>query len=124
MINMPNKLIEVSYYVPNKLINASYNMPLSAMRLRTLALSKLEPLSYLFGISNPVTIFASEWQEIFIESENPYRDIKRAASAFSKAMVQFEGKKEPIKFLERVVYESGKGRVKLYFNPEFLVSCL
>jgi hypothetical protein len=41
-----------------------------------------------FGISNPVTIFASEWQEIFIESENPYRDIKRAASAFSKAMVQ------------------------------------
>jgi hypothetical protein len=40
------------------------------------------------GISNPVTIFASEWQEIFIESENPYRDIKRAASAFSKAMVQ------------------------------------
>ena len=55
MINMPNKLIEASYYVPNKLINASYNMPLSAMRLRTLALSKLEPLSYLFGISNPVT---------------------------------------------------------------------
>lgn len=110
--------------IPNKLINASYNMPISATRLKLLALSKLEPISYLLGIPNPVTIFASEWQEVFINSENPYRDMKRAASAFSKAMVQFEGKKEPIKFLDNVVCESGKGRVKLYFNPEFLMSCL
>ncbi len=112
------------YYLPNKLLEASNNMPVNAMRLKALALTKLQPLSYLIGDSSPVTITASEWQDTFTNSENPYRDLKRASSDFYEATVRFEGRKESIKFLERVVYEPEKGKVKLYFNPEFLASCL
>lgn len=95
--------------IPNKLIEASYNMPLCALRLRSLALSKLKPLDYLLGVSAPITISAQEWQDTFIESENPYRDLKRAALAFSIASVQFKGKKEAIKFLERVIMRMIEG---------------
>jgi hypothetical protein len=107
-----------------KLAFASYDMQVNASRLRILAMSKLIYTDYLMGNSSPVIITACEWQEFFIESENPYRDLKRASNSLLRAKVLFEGKKEPINFLERVVYEPGRGEVELYFNPEFLKACV
>jgi hypothetical protein len=109
--------------IPNKLINASYKMSLNAMRLRTLAFMRLTPIDYLIG-APPITISAEDWREVFIGSEQSYRDLMRAAKAFSKATVLFKGETKRVPFLDEVEYRSGAGNVVLYFNREFLLLCL
>lgn len=110
--------------VPHRLICASYSMSLRALRLKNLALSKLTPLSYLFGVAPPIKVTALEWQEFYIDSEQPYRDLKIAARDFEKASLCFEGDSIRYKFLDDIKYISGKGEVVLNFNPDFLHACL
>ncbi|PWK52822.1 hypothetical protein C8D97_10440 [Pleionea mediterranea] len=62
--------------------------------------------------------------EVFIDSEQPYRDLKRAAQAFSKAIFLFEGETESVRFLDKAEYQSGTVSVVLHFNCEFLLLCL
>ena len=109
--------------IPKKLINASYKMSLNAMRLRALAFMRLTPFDYLIG-APPITISAVDWRKVFVDSEQSYRDLKRAAKAFSKATVLFKGENKRVKFLDKTEYRSGAGSVVLHFNREFLLLCL
>lgn len=71
---------------PNKLINVSYCISLLAMCLRVLALSKLDFSDYSRGFSESIITNDKEWQDIFIESESPYRYLQRAAESFAQGL--------------------------------------
>ena len=76
------------------------------------------------GCAPPVKVTALEWQEFYIDSEQPYRDLKIAASDFENAFLYFHGEFVSYKFLDRINYISSKGEVVLEFNANFLQTSL
>lgn len=109
--------------IPNSLISARYKLNLRAMRLKSMALAQLNPFNYLFGISYPIQITAKDWQSVFIESENPYRDLKIASREFVACTVQFENDPHTYKFLKKAEYQDKQGGVILFFDEDFLIAC-
>lgn len=112
-----------AFYIPNKLVEAGYSMSLLGLRLRSIALSKLNLRSYQLGFVPPIIISVEEWQHYFPNSEQPYRDLKRALESFGNAVVRFEGSEKEYKFLKHYEYLEGEGKVLLEFCPEFLMAC-
>ncbi len=110
------------FFVPKKLLRARTPLSLLGMKLRTIALSQLEPANYLLGYSEPITITATDWQNIYIESENPYRDLKKALDNLLKCEVGFANGLK-IKVLSCGKYLDTKGAATLEFNPDFLLEC-
>lgn len=88
-----------------------------------MALAQLNPFNYLLGVSPAIQISAKDWQTIFIESENPYRDLKIAARELAACSVQFENDTHSYKFLERAEYQDKQESVLLFFDEDFLIAC-
>lgn len=110
--------------IPNQLICAQYSMSLRAKRLKVIALTKLAPIHYVIGLAPKVVVTAKEWQNIYIDSEQPYRDLKIAVNDFGNATVRFKDDLIIYKFLDSAKYIPRKGKVVLYFNSSFLKKCI
>lgn len=112
-------------FLPNKLALASDDLSLLGRRLRTFAMSKLTPINYVFGYSPPIVITAQEWWlAVFAESENPYRDMKRALDSLAEAKVSFPPYQESYSFLSAYEHQGSEGEVVLRFCPMFLKMCV
>lgn len=109
--------------IPTKLAQASYNLSLNGHRLKYLAMDQLDLFNYLLAFAPTIEVSASDWQDLYPESENPYRDLKRAARELSMEKIIFEGTKDPVYFCSHVRYLDGAGRIELDFSEQFLMSC-
>lgn len=112
--------------IPNRLLYASYSLTLRGQRLLFLALSKLSPASYICAaVAPPISVSKDDWWEVFLDSEQPYRDLKYALDSLGEAEVKFPGTdQKKYKFLKSFEYAKSEGKVVLEFCPEFLAACI
>ncbi len=104
--------------MPTRLISAQYSLSLRGHKLLYLAFSKIQPPDYVIAIPE-IIITADEWQSAFIDSENPYRDLKHAVKSLLEEKVIFENG-QIHHFLDKAIMKKGSGEVKLYFSQLFL----
>lgn len=106
--------------------NFSKNLRCKPLVLRSLALQKLDLCEYMKGPngSKIVNVTAKEWQAEFIDSMNPYQDMKRAAKALQDLIVAFDKFEEEIKFFEEIVYRDKSGMVELHFSSKFQLAMI
>jgi hypothetical protein len=109
--------------LPIKLAQASYSLTLLGHKLKLLALSEVHPTSYFIGEAPVIIITAEDWLAVNSDSEQPYRDLKRALNDLNSARVKFNLDPKKYRFLIKGEYMSGRGRIKLQFCPEFLKAC-
>lgn len=112
---MTDKL-QTAYKQDNELIEACYQLPLNAKRLVVLALSRID--SRAMPQNNLYTISATEWKKYF-PSEQPWRDLQRAAKQLLRATVTFpqrgEGDDEH-NWAETCQYRPKAGLVRIRFT--------
>lgn len=110
-----------SINIPNKFLSAHYKKPLTAnsLKLQFLALHKLYENRNL-SAELMVNINAKEWQLHFPGSENPYRDLKRAAKGLIDFCLSIEQPDNMQKLFAEIIYHDGEGRIELFLNPKLV----
>lgn len=111
---------------PISVVNYSKNLRSGPWLLKNLALQKLDSSEFTWGPngSKIVTITAREWQDEFIDSENPYQALKRAAKALQDLIVTFDNFEEKIQFFEEIVYRNKSGMVELHFSSKLQLAMI
>jgi plasmid replication initiation protein len=101
----------------NKLVSAIYKLNLNEKRLLLIAASRINPLKMPSEVK-PFVVTADEWLEIYPDSKEPYRDLKRASLDLMKRQAFVGGKDDGllINWLESCEYSAKKGRVTVEFT--------
>lgn len=114
------------FKLPTKIALSPHNLTLNGARLKHIFFTKIIDEHYMLFRNDPnfcyIEVSASEWQNLY-DSENPYRDMKRAAENLLSGVIELEGV-ESYSFCDDITYDEGNGIVLIKPNLELLYRVL
>ncbi len=109
----------------NRLVTATYDLNIGSKKLLLLAISKLDSRKY--HQSYEIEITASEWQNAYGLSKDPYRTLKKAVLDLKEAAsvklkeVEIAGSLYPVAYVDWIItagYNDGGGKVGIEIHPK------